>query len=396
MGLLFFNMSGKKKGKKEKKVLSLDTFLTEDDENWAAEPVEENFDAPVNDPDYDHGPSDNYERPGRNQYDSSRGRDRDYDRPRRNYAEAPPLPIPDHPPYTAHVGNLSFQATEQDLGELFASQVAVESVQIVTDQNTGKSRGFGFVTFKEREDLEIALDAHGKAELLDRIITVKVSSAPKGGRQQRAREPSRADTVDKWERGRGTPVNEEREQKYREQGPRRGAYERPGRRNYDAPKERTPITLVPRTSDAPIGAPAKTNKTNPFGEAKPRDEQEFQRKKEEERKQREEERRKRDEEKKQRDEERRSAASSKPSSFRNSGRGNKESTTGGRDFASARQNLGKNVKQPTTRQPVETQKKKPQESKKQGPKKFKGPTVNKEGGAAIATHNIYAKLSVDN
>merc|ERR1711879_693756 len=392
MGLLVFTtMSGKKKGKKV--VQSLDTFLAEDDGNWAAEPVEENFDAPINDPDgYDHGPNDNYGgRPGRNQYES-RGRDRDYDRPpRRNYSEAPPLPIPDHPPYIAHVGNLSFQATEQDLGELFAAQVAVESVQIVTNQNTGKSRGFGFVTFKEREDLEFALDAHGKAELFERIITVKVSSAPKG-RQQRTREPSRADTVDRWERGQGAPVNEEREQKYREHGSRKGAYERPGRRNYDAPKERTPITLVPRTSDTPIGAPAKTNKTNPFGDAKPRDEQEFQRKKEEERKQREEERRKREAEKKQRDEERRSASASKTtSSLRNSGRGGKD-TSSTRDFASARQNLGKNVKQPTR---PEVQKKK-QEPKKQGPKKFKGPTVNKEGGAAIATHNIYAKLSVDN
>jgi len=43
------------------------------------------------------------------------------------------------------VGNLSFQATEEDLRELFAQAGNVETVRIITDQFTGRPRGFGFV-----------------------------------------------------------------------------------------------------------------------------------------------------------------------------------------------------------------------------------------------------------
>jgi len=43
------------------------------------------------------------------------------------------------------VGNLSFQATEEDLRELFAQAGTVETVRIITDQFTGRPRGFGFV-----------------------------------------------------------------------------------------------------------------------------------------------------------------------------------------------------------------------------------------------------------
>jgi len=46
-------------------------------------------------------------------------------------------------PAKLFVGNLSFQATEEDLRELFAQAGTVESVRIVTDQFTGRPRGFG-------------------------------------------------------------------------------------------------------------------------------------------------------------------------------------------------------------------------------------------------------------
>ena len=48
-------------------------------------------------------------------------------------------------PAKLFVGNLSFQATEEDLRELFQQAGTVESVRIVTDQFTGRPRGFGFV-----------------------------------------------------------------------------------------------------------------------------------------------------------------------------------------------------------------------------------------------------------
>ncbi|MGZ4825414.1 MAG: RNA recognition motif domain-containing protein [Terriglobales bacterium] len=44
-----------------------------------------------------------------------------------------------------YVGNLAFSATETELREMFAPFGAVESVSLVTDRDTGRSRGFGFV-----------------------------------------------------------------------------------------------------------------------------------------------------------------------------------------------------------------------------------------------------------
>jgi len=57
--------------------------------------------------------------------------------------------------YRIYVGNLPYRATEQELQELFGSEGSrVESVKIVNDFNTGRSRGFGFVEVVSREELE--------------------------------------------------------------------------------------------------------------------------------------------------------------------------------------------------------------------------------------------------
>lgn len=44
-----------------------------------------------------------------------------------------------------YVGNLSFQMTDKDLNDLFAEFGTVESAQIITDRDSGRSKGFGFV-----------------------------------------------------------------------------------------------------------------------------------------------------------------------------------------------------------------------------------------------------------
>ena len=46
---------------------------------------------------------------------------------------------------TLHVGNLPFSATEAELRDLFAEHGTVESVKVVSDRDTGRPRGFGFV-----------------------------------------------------------------------------------------------------------------------------------------------------------------------------------------------------------------------------------------------------------
>ncbi len=70
-----------------------------------------------------------------------------------------------------YVGNLSFQTTEGDLDELFAQAGEVESVRIITDRDTGRSRGFGFVEMSE-ENAEKAISQFNGTELDGRALTI--------------------------------------------------------------------------------------------------------------------------------------------------------------------------------------------------------------------------------
>ncbi|MBI2150654.1 MAG: RNA-binding protein [Acidobacteria bacterium] len=68
------------------------------------------------------------------------------------------------------VGNLSFQTTENDLNDAFAQHGTVEAVAIITDRETGRSKGFGFVTMTDGADKAIA--QLSGAELNGRVLTV--------------------------------------------------------------------------------------------------------------------------------------------------------------------------------------------------------------------------------
>ena len=69
-----------------------------------------------------------------------------------------------------YVGNLSFETTENELKELFAQAGSVETVRIITDRNTGRSKGFGFVEMQEGGDKVIA-EMNGK-DFKGRALTV--------------------------------------------------------------------------------------------------------------------------------------------------------------------------------------------------------------------------------
>lgn len=58
-----------------------------------------------------------------------------------------------------YVGNLPFSATESELRELFESHGELESVRVITDRETGRSRGFAFVEFQEQSAAEAAMSA---------------------------------------------------------------------------------------------------------------------------------------------------------------------------------------------------------------------------------------------
>ena len=70
-----------------------------------------------------------------------------------------------------YVGNLSFQTTEGDLDTLFAQAGEVESVRIITDRDTGRSRGFGFVEMSEGNAVK-AISQFNGSELDGRALTV--------------------------------------------------------------------------------------------------------------------------------------------------------------------------------------------------------------------------------
>ena len=80
------------------------------------------------------------------------------------------------------VGNLSFKTTQEDLLAAFSQYGNVERVNIVTDRDTGQSRGFAFVEMTERRDAETAISQLNGADLNGRTINVnEARPKPQGG-----------------------------------------------------------------------------------------------------------------------------------------------------------------------------------------------------------------------
>lgn len=70
------------------------------------------------------------------------------------------------------VGSLAWGTTDESLREAFEAFGAVSDAKVITDRETGRSRGFGFVTFDQAEDADAAIDAMNGAELDGRNIAV--------------------------------------------------------------------------------------------------------------------------------------------------------------------------------------------------------------------------------
>jgi RNA recognition motif-containing protein len=84
------------------------------------------------------------------------------------------------------VGNLSFNATQEQLRDLFGAHGPVQEVDVIKDKFSGRPRGFGFVTMETKEGAEAAIKAlHGK-EVDGRALTVnearpREDRPPRGG-----------------------------------------------------------------------------------------------------------------------------------------------------------------------------------------------------------------------
>ena len=71
-----------------------------------------------------------------------------------------------------YVGNLSYEVNQEDLNEVFAEYGTVKRVQLPTDRETGKLRGFGFVEMETEAEETAAIEALDGAEWMGRDIKV--------------------------------------------------------------------------------------------------------------------------------------------------------------------------------------------------------------------------------
>lgn len=89
-----------------------------------------------------------------------------------------------------YVGNLSYEAGEDGLREMFSKYGQVDEVAIITDRQTGKARGFGFVTMSDSGQAQAAIAALNGSQFEGRALVVnearpKAGGAGGGGRDRR-------------------------------------------------------------------------------------------------------------------------------------------------------------------------------------------------------------------
>ena len=102
-----------------------------------------------------------------------------------------------------YVGNLSYETTEEDLHTLFSQAGKVESVDLIKDRSSGRSKGFAFVVMGNQSELEKAIQMFNSYNLSQRELTVNIARPREersqggygnnwqGGRQHKSRGGSR-------------------------------------------------------------------------------------------------------------------------------------------------------------------------------------------------------------
>lgn len=113
--------------------------------------------------------------------------------------ESIPSKIPDRPPFTAHLGNLSYDATSESVTAFFEG-CDVVSVRIIEDRELQRPKGFGYVEFGNVEGLKKALNLDGES-FEGRMIKIKVADPPRGGDGRDGRGESTRDLSDWTRRG---------------------------------------------------------------------------------------------------------------------------------------------------------------------------------------------------
>jgi len=78
-----------------------------------------------------------------------------------------------------YVGNLSYGATDGDIESYFQKYGKIKDVKVITDRDTGRSKGFAFVTFESPDSAQNALEADGK-DLNGRNLKVSIAREQQG------------------------------------------------------------------------------------------------------------------------------------------------------------------------------------------------------------------------
>jgi len=78
-----------------------------------------------------------------------------------------------------YVSNLSFHATDDNLRELFGKFGTVSSAKVITDRESGRSRGFGFVEMAEEKEAKDAMLGLNNKEIEGRALSVSIAKPKK-------------------------------------------------------------------------------------------------------------------------------------------------------------------------------------------------------------------------
>ena len=87
------------------------------------------------------------------------------------------------------VGNISFNSTDEDVRQLFETYGAVDTVNFITDRDTGRARGFGFVEMPNSREAQSAIQGLQGQELGGRALNVN---------EAKPREPRREPSGSRW------------------------------------------------------------------------------------------------------------------------------------------------------------------------------------------------------
>ncbi len=89
-----------------------------------------------------------------------------------------------------YVGNLPYSMTEKDMEALFKDFGEIEEVVVIKDKFSGRSKGFGFVTFKQEADAEKAQQEMNEKEVMGRKLVVNIARPKKEFNREESKAPT--------------------------------------------------------------------------------------------------------------------------------------------------------------------------------------------------------------